>query len=74
MQREVGSSACMALGGLAPELHPTHKLGFSGQKGISEYSGGAVLCPGSAGVEEGALLTLLGVAWRNRVSNRRLFS
>lgn len=31
-------------------LRPAHRLGFSGQKGISEDSRGTVLCPGSAGL------------------------
>ena len=43
----------MAPGGVALVLPPTHRLGFSGQKGISMYSEGAVLCLGSAGKEKG---------------------
>ena len=49
----------MAPGGVALVLHPTHRLGFSGQKGISKYSEGAVLCSGSAGEEKGSLLTVV---------------
>lgn len=57
MQGEASPLACMAPGGVALVLHPTHRLGFSGQKGISKYSEGAVLCSGSA--EKGDLLTLV---------------
>lgn len=62
MQGEASPLACMAPGGVALVLHPTHRLGFSAQKGISKYSEGAALCLGSAGEEKGALRTIvLGV-------------
>lgn len=39
-------------GGVALVLDHTYRLGFSGKKGVNEDSGDAVLCPGSAGLEQ----------------------
>ena len=48
----------MAPGGVGLVLHPTHRLGFSGQKGVSKYSGGAVCVQAMLGKRRGLCLQL----------------
>lgn len=58
----------MAPGGVALVLHPTHRLGFSGQKGVSKYSGGAVCVQAMLGKRRGLCSQL---CWGGDVEEQR---